>query len=76
MGYCKSMKEKYQGLGWYLTRENHGRGKLTGETREFLNAGLLHRKWLSRTDWVLTISAKGIATCGSLGITGDEPITA
>lgn len=47
-------------LGWYVSRANHGRGKMTGTTRKLFEAGYLTRSWTSANCWVLTISQKGL----------------
>lgn len=47
-------------LGWYVSRANHGRGRMTGAAAKLFEAGYLTRSWTSANCWVLTISQKGL----------------
>lgn len=49
------------GLEWYMTRCNNGRGALTAEAKRLLQAGYISRKWTSAVTWVLQITEKGRA---------------
>lgn len=45
----------------YLDRANHGRGRITGESRKLLRAGYLRLQRTSMYCWVLTITDAGRA---------------
>jgi hypothetical protein len=49
-----------QALRWYVTQANHGRGRVRAEIRRLVRGGYLKFQWSSRTDWVITITAKGL----------------
>jgi hypothetical protein len=48
-----------QAARWYLDHANHGRGRLTGESRRLLKLGILTLTWTSATEWTLTLSEHG-----------------
>lgn len=49
------------GLDWYATQDNHGRGRITGQTAKLLRDGYLKYAKTGYYDWVLTLSDKGRA---------------
>lgn len=54
------MNKTLESLKWYAEgRGNHGRGRICGDDSKLLKAGYLSLRWLSRFDWVLTITEKG-----------------
>ena len=52
-------KNDTDGLDWYLTRCNNGRGALTAESKRLLKAGYISLRWTSAVTWVLQITEKG-----------------
>ncbi len=46
-------------LSWYLTRSNHGRGRLSAESKRFIKMGWLSLVWTGHYDWTLSLTDKG-----------------
>jgi hypothetical protein len=48
-----------EALKWYLARENHGRGRVCGETKRLIDRGLLRLTRTGVYTWVATITDAG-----------------
>lgn len=51
--------EQIEALRSYITKANHGHGRMIGVTRQLVDAGYVTVSWTGTNDWTLTISAKG-----------------
>ena len=46
-------------LCWYVTRANHGRGRILVESSRLIKRGFLRLAWTGPRTWVITITEHG-----------------